>query len=436
MFKVNKISMSDESASATGTPSAAASPRSAMVRLSALQAANFAGIGIYLPFMPAWLSAQGLSEEQIGFTLAMGMIVRMFATQPIASLGDRPWGAARVLLLAQLLGAGAYVGLTMLPSPTAVMAAMAVVAVLNAGVIPLGDHLTTAQVKRQPGLDFARMRLWGSVSFLVMSVLAGVMVSRLGIATLPYALSVCCLFAAAIAMIAPDVRSKHASHVNEVPAAALKPEVLTLLWLVIIASALINASHAMLYGFATIHWRSLGISDSTIGVLWAVSVVSEIGMLWWFGRTASASFGNAVVFLAIAGIGAMLRFAAMPFATTLPAIIMVQALHAISFGAQLLGVMAILAMLSPGGRGASIQGRLSAVNACLMGAATLLSGVLYARLGAMGFLAMLPIAVAGLATLAAAYLRGKRVLLDTGTGGALGLDGDARRSNVRLEPEP
>ncbi len=436
MFKVNKISMSDEPASATAPPSGPLSQRSVMLRLSALQAANFAGIGIYMPFMPAWLLSQGLSEQQIGFTLAMGMIVRMLATQPIASLGDRPWGAARVLVLLQVLCAGAYLGLTRLPSVEAVMAAMACIAVLTAGVIPLGDHLTVAGVKRQPQLNFARMRLWGSVSFLVMSVLAGVMVSRLGIGTLPYALSACCLVAAATAALAPEERMPRAVTWADRTPEAIDPQRRVLLWLVIIASALINASHAMLYGFATLHWRGLGIDDSTIGVLWAVSVVSEIGMLWWFGRGASASFRNAALFLGVSGIGAVLRFAAMPFAVSLPAIMAVQALHAVSFGAQLLGVMAILAILSPGGRGASIQGRLSAVNACLMGAATLLSGVLYARFGAIGFLAMLPIAMAGLAILVAAALHARRVLLDTDAGGALVLDTDARRANVRLEPEP
>jgi hypothetical protein len=71
-----------------------------------------------------------------------------------------------------------------------------------------------------------------------------------------------------------------------------------------------------------------------------------------------------------------------------------------------------------------------------MGAATLLSGVLYARFGAIGFLAMLPIALAGLVTLAAAAIHAQRVSLDTDAGGALGLGPDARRANVRLEPEP
>jgi PPP family 3-phenylpropionic acid transporter len=372
------------------------------VRLSALQAANFAGIGIYMPFMPAWLSAQGLSDRQIGLTLALGMIIRMLTAQPVAGLGDGKRGAVRVLVLLHVLGAAGYLALTLLPTPSAIIAAMAVIAVINSGVIPLGDHLTMAEVRVRPSLDFARMRLWGSIAFLVMSTLSGFAVAKLGIGIVPVALAACCVVAAFVAFAAPEHRGSHALPVQD-----LDPEDVSararLLWLAIIASGLINASHATLYGFATLHWRSIGIGDSTIGVLWSVAVVAEIVIFWAMGRRASSSLGAAMGFLAISGLAAALRFAVLPFADTLPLIFGLQMLHAFSFGAQLLGIMAIVSMLAPEGRQARIQGRLSAANACLMGLATLASGFAYEGLGAMAFVAMAPVALAGLAVLAMAW---------------------------------
>ena len=404
------------------------------VRLSALQAANFAGIGIYMPFMPAWLSYQGLSDRQIGLTLAIGMIVRMLAAQPVASLGDSRWGAVRVLVALQILSAFGYVLLPSLASPVAIMSVMAVVAVLAAGLIPLGDHLTTAHVQTSPKLDFARLRLWGSVSFLVMSIASGLMVSRLGVGVVPFMLCACCLLAAAVAWAAPEQRSTSSVRKATLAAVRTDPERMRLLWLAIIASALINASHATLYGFATLHWRNLGIDSTMIGLLWASSVVAEVAMFWWFGRRATASPSAAMAFLGLAAAGAMLRFAAMPFAATVPVILALQALHALSFGAQLLGIMALIAMLAPAGRGALIQGRLSAVNACLMGAGTLVSGMLFERFGALTFLVMLPVAFAGLIVLMITYRMSRRVLLDNAAPGAIGLGRDA--GFFRAQPEP
>ncbi len=417
-----------------GTDSRARRPGPA-VRLSALQAANFAGIGIYMPFMPAWLSYQGLNDKQIGLTLAIGMIVRMLSAQPVAALGDSRWGAVRVLVALQTLSAFGYLLLPSLVSPVAIISVMAVVAVLAAGLIPLGDHLTTAHVQTSPKLDFARLRLWGSVSFLVMSIVSGLMVSRLGVGVVPFMLCGCCLLAAAVAWAAPEKRSGSSVRKATLDGIKTDPERLKLLWLAIIASALINASHATLYGFATLHWRNLGIDSTMIGLLWASSVVAEVAMFWWFGRRAAASPTAAMVFLGLAGTGAVLRFAAMPFATTIPAILALQALHALSFGAQLLGIMALIAMLAPQGRGALIQGRLSAVNACLMGAGTLVSGLFFEQFGALTFLVMLPVAFAGLIVLMITYRMARRVLLDNGTSGTIGLLGEAGFFHAQTEPE-
>ncbi len=405
------------------------------VRLSALQAANFAGIGVYMPFMPAWLSHQGLTDRQIGLTLAIGMVVRMLAAQPVSSLGDSRWGAVRVLVALQVLSAFGYLLLSSLTSPAAIMSVMAAVALLAAGLIPLGDHLTAAHVQISPKLDFARLRLWGSVSFLAMSILSGFAVAHLGMGAVPFMLCACCIAAAAVAWAAPERRPERTVRKAALTAVKTPPARMKLLWLAIIASALINASHAALYGFATLHWRSLGIGSGTIGLLWASSVVAEVAIFWWCGRRAASSPSAAMAFLGLAGAGAALRFAAMPFAATIPAILALQALHALSFGAQLLGIMALIAILAPEGRGALIQGRLSAVNACLMGAATLMSGVLYERFGALAFLSMLPVALAGMLAALITYRLSRRVLLDNAPPGTIVVDRDGGFHRAQPEPE-
>lgn len=381
-------------------------------RLGALQAANFAGIGVYMPFMPPWLSAQGLSEQQIGLVLGMGMIIRMVASQPVTAMADGRHGAGRILVWLHGLSAASFIALLLMPGPHAIIASMAVIALLSSGIIPLGDLLTTAQVRLHPRLDFARIRLWGSVAFLIVSIASGFMIARLGIGMVPLMLCACSLVAMIVAASAPE--STSGLHIGQRPSivegeAGLRAR---LLWLVIIASALINASHAALYAFGTLHWRSLGIDEGTIGILWASAVVAEIGMFWWFGRKSSGGWNAAMAFLGLAGLTAALRFALMPLAVTLPAILALQLLHALSFGAQLMGAMALVGMLAPEGRRALIMGRLSATNACLMGTATLGSGFLHAHFGAMSFLAMVPIAVLGTMLLALAWQLKRRAALD------------------------
>lgn len=394
-------------------------PQRIAIRLSALQAANFAGIGIYMPFMPPWLAAQGLSERQIGLVLAMGMIIRMLASQPISALGDGRRGAVPVLVGLHLLGAVAFWALVVMPSPGWIIAVMALIALLSSGIIPLGDHLTTAEVRLNPALDFSRIRLWGSVAFLVVSIGSGFAISRFGIDQVPLMLCACSFAAMLVSFAAPRDSRETKAHDSDHVANGVSQQRTRLLWLVIVSSALINASHAALYGFGTLHWRGIGIDDGMIGVLWASAVLAEIVMFWWFGRKAAANWAAATLFLGLSGAAAVLRFALMPFAVSLPAILSLQLLHALSFGAQLMGTMAMVAMLAPEGRRAMILGRLSAMNACLMGAATLGSGFLYERIGAMSFLAMALVALAGLVTLAITFRLAQAATLDSRHGDAV-----------------
>ena len=50
----------------------------------------------------------------------------------------------------------------------------------------------------------------------------------------------------------------------------------------------ITASHAFLYGFVSIYWKSIGISDSVVGLLWAWGVVAEVCMFLLFTRLSAA----------------------------------------------------------------------------------------------------------------------------------------------------
>ena len=53
---------------------ASTSARSAFVRLAAFYVASFAVLGVFLPFMPAWLRDRGCDAAQIGWVMAAGEV--------------------------------------------------------------------------------------------------------------------------------------------------------------------------------------------------------------------------------------------------------------------------------------------------------------------------------------------------------------------------
>ena len=63
--------------------------RSRQARFALFYGAMYIGFGAYLPYMPVWYEARGLSAEQIGMPAAAGMIGRLIAAPLGAIWADR-----------------------------------------------------------------------------------------------------------------------------------------------------------------------------------------------------------------------------------------------------------------------------------------------------------------------------------------------------------
>lgn len=405
----------------TARPTTLFGSRSVGLRLSLLQAANFAGIAVYVPFFPPWLASQGLDGRQIGLALALAMVIRVAASPPITALGDGRIGAVRLLVALNAAGAAGYLLLPLVTGVGPLTGAVVLIAVLAAAIVPLGDHLTIAHVRAQPALDYGRIRVWGSVSYLLVTLAGGALFSLHGVDTVPLALAALAILAALVAFSAPEDPSR-AARPEAAGAAPAAPGQMRLLWTAVLASALINASHAPLYAFGSIYWTQAGFSPAAIGLIWATGVMAEIVVLWWTGPRTGSGVRAGLFWLAAAAVVAVLRFALMPFVQGYAGFLALQALHALSFGAQLIGVIIVIGALSPEGRRAAVQGRVSAVNACLMGAATYLCGLIFSEFGRWTFAAGVPLALAALVLLALALRMARTAPLDTGAEAGIPVD--------------
>jgi PPP family 3-phenylpropionic acid transporter len=166
----------------------------------------------------------------------------------------------------------------------------------------------------------------------------------------------------------------------------------------------IQATHGFYYGFSAIAWKAQGIDERTTGLLWAFSVVVEIGFMWWLEPWRRARRISALTMLGIGGAAAIVRWTALAFVPPLWVLWPLQALHALTFAATYLAGVEIVERLAPPGAHTAAQTLNSVVAAgVLIGLATLAAGPLYAQFGNLGYLAMSGLAVIGL--IAAASLR-------------------------------
>jgi PPP family 3-phenylpropionic acid transporter len=159
------------------------------------------------------------------------------------------------------------------------------------------------------------------------------------------------------------------------------------------AASLVQASHAVYYGFSTIDWKAAGLDGTAVGVLWAIGVLAEIVLFAFAGRLPAAI--SPTMLLIIGAVGAAVRWTAMAFNPPTLALPVLQCLHGLSFGATHLGTMGFIARAAPVQLAATAQGALATAYAIAMAAAMGVSGLLYERYGALAYGAMALGAVAG-----------------------------------------
>jgi len=378
------------------TPPPATSPEPNPLRLASLYAVVFVEIGIALPFMPVWLSGRGLDAGIIGALLALPIAVKIVATAPLVGLIDRGVGARALLVAGSLALAATY---ALMPAGASIgWPVLALLIALNAAagapLVPTIDYLTLAAVRRSARLDYARIRMAGSIAFLAASLTGGAVLGWLGEALAVPALTTALALVAAL--VAFRVRL-------DLPGAAPAPTktaripLPTILWMSIAAGAAIQASHAALYAFASIHWSLHGFPAPWIGALWAIGVLAEIALFAGIGfcparwRTPFRLLGLGATAGAVRAVGMAL------YGDILGAVVVLQTLHGFSFGATQLGAMAAVSGFAPEGARGRAQGTLSACNALVSACATLACGLAYRHGGGpLTFGLMAPLAIIGL----------------------------------------
>jgi PPP family 3-phenylpropionic acid transporter len=385
------------------------------LRFGGLYAAAFVGLGIYLPFFPVWLQSRGLGPEAIGVILAIPIVVRIVATAPLTALADRAFGPRRLLLASYGLSIVTNAVMFGATSPVTIALLLGLAAFAQASVIPTTDFVAGDAIRRDRRLDYGRIRLWGSIAFLAANVAGGYALADVApdvIIVLLAVLPVAGIAATLLAVPAAVARPQTATGLAEATRARIPRQ----LWFFIAAAACSHASHAGLYGFASLSWRAQGFSDPMIGWLWATGVVAEIVIFGVLGRTVGGS-SNAVHLLRVGAVAVIVRFAALAFEPGLAATFVLQGLHGLTFGAtHLAGMAAIVAMAPEGARG-RIQGTVSAVVALASAVATLASGVIFRAAGPMMFLALAPLGAAALVLSILAVRSGRDQPQRAGEGG-------------------
>lgn len=360
-------------------------------RLAAFYAALFVLMGVQLPFFPVWLEAKGLDPELIGLALAIPMLTRVVAVPLATRTADRRDALRAALMLAGVASFFGYWLLALVPGAGALLVAIALVSFVYTPIMPLADTYALRGLAAQ-GRAYGPVRLWGSAAFIAGTFGAGLASDIIPARDLIWLIVAAGAGLALAALMLAPMPGAHGA------AAAPVPERRSLMRdpafaAVVAGAALIQASHALYYGFSALAWRADGLGGGTIAALWALGVVAEIVLFAVQGRL--PPFFQPTVLLMVGAVGAAVRWIGMAFDPPAALLPVLQLLHALSFGATHLGALMFIARYAPPGRGATAQGYLAIALGLAMAASMALAGWLYAAFGSAAYGAMALAAIVG-----------------------------------------
>src|SRR5689334_2434334 len=373
--------------------------RSFATRVSLLFAAIFTVAGTSMPYLPVWLDWTGLGAREIAIVTAAPVFVRVAVTPVIAVAADQAGDHRRFLIGLAWAGLAALLLLSQARGFWQILTCALLFALAWTTVMPLTETVAMSGVKTA-GLDYGRMRLWGSLSFIAASLGGGWVVEGLGpssaiwLVVFGMALTTC----AAHGLAAPIGlgrlgAAKGMPRLEFAGAIALLRSRTFLIFL--LAAGAVHSAHAVLNTFGVLHWRSLGLSAGWCGALWAISIVSEVA-LFAYSRAVLVRI-SPVGLITVAAGAALLRWTVMGFDPPLALLLPLQTLHGVTFGATHLGAIHFMGRTVPEGQAGTAQALYASVTSGIaMGGAMLLAGPLYAAYAGHAYWAMAVLAAVGL----------------------------------------
>lgn len=337
----------------------AATPQAAGVRqlvpFAALSATYFAHIGFFNPYLPLWLKAQGLPVVVISLLVSVQSFTRVFAPYAWGALSDHTGERVKLLRISAAVALAASVGLWIEGGAWWIGIVLLLLFTHTSSMMSLTEAAMAHLVAGDWG-RYGRVRLWGSVGFMVTVFAAGAWFERFGMGSFPGWTAVTLAGVLVCTLWLPNVKEAphHASQGPQEPVGtALRRPVVR--WF--FASLLFHVmAHFAIYGFYSLYLDRLGYSKATIGALWGVSVAVEIAWFYAQGRL----IGRLAMerWLVICGAAVVLRMAITAgLGGWLAALFVAQLLHALSFATHHTACIAMVSKHFPGrlrGRGQAL----------------------------------------------------------------------------------
>jgi PPP family 3-phenylpropionic acid transporter len=296
-------------------------------RLSGFYLFYFAVLGALVPYWGLYLQSIGFSPADIGSLMALLMVSRIVAPNLWAWIADRRDTRMAVVRVSALLAAVTFAGVFFGQRFWWLALVMLVFSFFWNASLPLLEVFVMNHTVGRPGA-YGRVRLWGSIGFILSVVALGPVIDAHGAWWVLPALALLLAGMWMTSLLLPESEMR-----GSAPSPApflkiiLRPEIVAFL----LACLLMQVSHGPYYTFYSILLDSHGYTKTAIGLLWALAVLCEIGVFLAMPRLL-ARYDVRTVLLASFGLASARWLLIGFFPQDMTLMILAQVLHAATFG--------------------------------------------------------------------------------------------------------
>ncbi|HSI25552.1 MAG TPA: MFS transporter [Methylotenera sp.] len=296
-------------------------------RLSRFYFIYYFFVGAFVPYWGLYLKSEQFSPADIGILMSLFQISRIFAPNFWGWLADHTGKRAPWIRLTAFLGLCGFTAVFWAHGFFWLFFVMAALSIFTSSTLPLAESLTLAHLATTNG-HYSRIRMWGSLGFIVAAVILGFLIDATGIHSLLWFLLIVQVTLFVLSFTLPEPRIEPHEHDRfSIWQVIKQPNVIALL----VGCSLMVTAHGVLYNFYSIYLSEHGYSKGMIGLLWAVGVICEIGIFMLMPKI-MARFSLKTILL-ISLVLAVIRFSLIGSAVdNIWLLILAQSLHAATFG--------------------------------------------------------------------------------------------------------
>lgn len=288
----------------------------------------FGVLGLVVPFLPVFLDDRGFNSIQIGEILAIFTATKIVGPTLWAMVADKSGKQLSIIQLGATLALVVFTGLFWVDGYWPITFILAIFSLFWTAILPQMEVMTMLSIRRKAKI-YSRIRLWGSIGFIVLAIVGGEVIGRynanaftvigwlilLGLALSSYLLK------------QPFSVRKAANRSQSIFSKMFNFSFV----MFFIAGLLLQISFGPYYSFFALYLGDLAYPQFAVGLFISLGVIAEIGVFIIAGKLYQL-FGARVLIVFSLFITAIRWYLTAEYADVLLVLIVAQLIHAASFG--------------------------------------------------------------------------------------------------------